>query len=312
MRSLVTGGAGFIGSTLVDLLAAGGDEVHVIDNLSTGRRSNLDAAPAAVTLHEIDVLDDAALARAFDEARPQRVFHLAAQIDVRLSLDDPAVDAGTNVLGTLGVLRQAHRTGVEVLVNTSTGGAIYGDAAVLPTPEEAEARPLAPYGVSKRCAEEYVAWFARERGLRALTLRLGNVYGPRQDPLGEAGVVAIFCERALAGGDAVVFGDGRQTRDFVHVADVAAAQLAAAERGESGRVYNVGTSTETSVVDLTTVLAAAGHPLPVRHTAARVGEVRRSCLETSRVQRELGWAPAVALQEGLAGTLAWLADATCA
>src|SRR3954471_5557209 len=215
MRALVTGGAGFIGSNLVDALLDRGDEVAVVDDLSTGRAENLDGARRrGIAFHEADIRDAARLQDIFGGARPDIVFHLAAQIDVRKSIDDPAWDAGVNVIGTINVLESARRAGVARVVNTSTGGAIYGDVEVIPAPESTPPRPMAAYGQSKFCAEAYCGWYERLYGLSAVTLRYGNVYGPRQDPHGEAGVVAIFCGKLLAGERPVIYGDGRQTRDY--------------------------------------------------------------------------------------------------
>jgi UDP-glucose 4-epimerase len=304
MRCLVTGGAGFIGSNLVDALVARGDEVAVIDNLSSGKRANLDGAIAAgARLHEVDVTDAAAVTAVFDAHRPELVFHLAAQIDVRVSVERPAVDATTNVLGTIAVLDAALATGARKLVNTSTGGGLYGDADVIPTPEDHPIRPLAPYGQSKYAAEGYCALFTRLHGLATASLRYGNVYGPRQDVHGEAGVVAIFCGHLLDGKVPTVFGDGRQTRDWVDVADVVRANLLAADGVSTGPV-NIGHGRETSVLGfidaLRTVGAARGLSLPEPEFAPeRPGEVRRSCLDVSRARAELGWAAEVQLEDGL-------------
>src|SRR5947209_9398849 len=218
MNTVVTGGAGFIGSNLVDALLARGDRVAVIDNFTTGKRSNLEWALAnGAMLHEIDVSDAAAVNEIFAEVRPQLVFHLAAQIDVRLSVDHPAADATGNVLGTIAVLEAARSSGCRRVVNTSTGGGLYGDAGVLPTPEDHPIRPLAPYGQSKYAAEGYCELYTRLYGLSTISLRYGNVYGPRQDVHGEAGVVAIFCGHLVDGRRPKVFGDGRQTRDWIYV-----------------------------------------------------------------------------------------------
>src|SRR4051812_5999623 len=226
MRALVTGGAGFIGSNLVDALLDRGDEVTVVDNLSTGRIENLDGARRrGIAFHEADITDAGRLSPLFASARPDIVFHLAAQIDVRKSIDDPGWDAGINVGGTINVLDAARRAGVVRVVNTSTGGAIYGDVDTIPTPETTPPRPMAAYGTSKLCAETYCGWFERLYGLSAVTLRYGNVYGPRQDPLGEAGVIAIFCGKLMSGEPPTIYGDRRQTRDYVFVADVVAANL---------------------------------------------------------------------------------------
>ncbi len=312
MDCVVTGGAGFIGSNLVDALLARGERVVVIDNLSTGRRENLASALATgAELHELDVRDAGALADLFGTVRPQLVFHLAAQIDVRLSVSDPAADADVNVLGSINVLAAAHRAGVRRVVNTSTGGGLYGDAEVLPTPEEHPIRALAPYGTSKQAAEGYFELYARLHGLSTVSLRYGNVYGPRQDVHGEAGVVAIFCGCLLEGRAPQVFGDGRQTRDWVDVADVVRANLLAAGSELTGPV-NIGNGCETSVLDLVQALSEVGAarglrlPEPV-FLPARPGEVSRSCLDVGRAREELGWRAEVKLREGLDRILAGLA-----
>jgi len=308
MRAIVTGGAGFIGSHVVDALIARGDEVAVVDDLSTGRRANLEGALAAgAVLHEADVRDAAAMRALVGGHAPEVVFHLAAQIDVRRSIEDPALDAAINVTGTINVLEAARAAGVRRFVNTSTGGAIYGEADALPADEDTATRPLAPYGQSKHAAEGYCHLYARLHGLSTVCLRYGNVYGPRQDPLGEAGVIAIFCGRLLDGGTATIYGDGAQTRDYVHVDDVVAANLAAAASEARGS-FNIGHGTETSVLELVETLRAAGdgRPLAVEHAAARAGEVQRSCIDPSRARAELGWQPRIGLRDGLRSTLASL------
>ncbi len=313
-RALVTGGAGFIGSNLVDALLDAGHRVAVVDNLVTGRRGNLDdAISRGAGFHEVDVLDREALAAVFAAERPEWVFHLAAQIDVRKSVDDPAYDATVNVVGTINVLELSREHGVERVVNTSTGGAIYGHAELIPTPEGAPEHPLAAYGTSKLCAEQYCGWSHRLHGLSTATVRLANVYGPRQDPLGEAGVVAIFCDRVLSGDAPTIFGDGTQTRDFVFVGDVVRAQLAAAA-ADAGGVVNVGTGHETSVLEVVDAVAAAARtanpdgpawPAPIL-AEPRAGEVHRSCLDGARAARELGFRPRTTLVDGLAETLRWV------
>jgi UDP-glucose 4-epimerase len=311
MRCLVTGGAGFIGSNLVDALVARGDRVAVIDSLVTGKRENLAGAlDAGAELHEIDVRDASAVGAVFEALRPQLVFHMAAQIDVRHSVDDPAADAEVNVLGAINVLAAAHRFGAHRVVNTSTGGGLYGDAELLPTPEDYAINPLAPYGQSKYAAEGYCELYARLFGLSAISLRYGNVYGPRQDVHGEAGVVAIFCGCLLDGRTPQVFGDGRQTRDWVDVADVVAANLLAADSELIGPV-NIGHGEETSVLDLVGVLAevgsARGLELPApEFLPGRPGEVSRSRLDVSRARSDLGWVPQVTLREGLERIVAGL------
>jgi UDP-glucose 4-epimerase len=308
MRALVTGGAGFIGSNLVDALLARGAAVHVVDDLSSGRRGNLAGALAAgAVLHEADIRDLEALDAAFGAAQPEVVFHLAAQVDVRKSLVDPGFDAHVNVAGTANVLEAARRSGAARLVNTSTGGAIYGDTDVMPTPETVPPAPVAAYGQSKQCAELYCAWAERFHGLRTVTLRYGNVYGPRQDPAGEAGVIAIFAGRLLRGERPVIFGDGTATRDYTFVGDIVAANLAAAEHPEARGPYNVGTGVESSVLGVVGALAAANGTDPAawepEHRPARPGELDRSCLDVTLAERELGFRAATTLEQGAGATL---------
>jgi UDP-glucose 4-epimerase len=307
MRSLVTGGAGFIGSNLVDALLARGDEVTVVDDLSTGRRTNLDGALAAgAELVELDIRDAAGLAAATAERRPQTVFHLAAQIDVRKSLDDPGFDAAINVGGTANVLEAARAAGSGRLVFVSTGGAIYGEGEgqQLPLDEATPIAPMSAYGQSKFAAEGYLALYERLHGLSSMALRLGNVYGPRQDPLGEAGVIAIFCGKLRAGERPLIFGDGTQTRDYIYVGDVVAAALAGADSGFTGPV-NIGTGTEASVLELAETLGRLGGDdgFEPEFAPPRAGEVQRIALDASRAERELGWHPSTSLEEGLRLTL---------
>jgi UDP-glucose 4-epimerase len=307
MRALVTGGAGFIGSNLVDALVARGDDVTVIDDLSTGRRENLDQALATgARLVEVDVRDAGAMGDLAGDAEPEAVFHLAAQIDVRRSVADPAFDARINVEGTIAMLEAARSAGVRRFVNTSTGGAIYGEGRIVPAPEDHPVAPEAPYGQSKFAAEGYCELFNRLHGLSTVSLRYGNVYGPRQDPLGEAGVVAIFCGRLRAGERPIVFGDGLQVRDYVHVADVVSANLAAAESDATGP-FNIGTGRETTVLDLVEALAPhATSSFEPEHQPERPGEVRRIALDATRARDQLGWEPRVGLAEGIEQTLASL------
>jgi UDP-glucose 4-epimerase len=310
MRALVTGGAGFIGSNLVDALLDRGDEVAVVDNLSTGRAENLSAAIGrGASFDEADIRDAQRMAGAFAAARPDIVFHLAAQIDVRKSIEDPAVDATINVVGTINVLEAARAVGVKRVVNTSTGGAIYGETDVMPTPESVPPRPMAAYGQSKFCAEAYCGWYERLYGLSSVTLRYGNVYGPRQDPHGEAGVIAIFCGKLLAGERPVIFGDGRQTRDYVYVGDIVAANLAAAAHPEAHGAYNVGTGTDASVIEvLAAMREAAGlgeGEFEPEFAPARPGELQRSSLDVTRARAELGFTAGTDLVAGMKRTLEW-------
>jgi UDP-glucose 4-epimerase len=299
MRAVVTGGAGFIGSHVVDALAARGDEVHVLDDLSKGLRRNV---AAAATLHVADIRDADAV---FDSAPPDVVLHLAAQADVRISVERPDHDAEVNVLGTLRVLEAARRHGAQV-VFASTGGAIYGECDG-PAAESAPRRPLAPYGTSKLCGEEYLATWNRLYGTAHVSLRFGNVYGPRQEPHGEAGVVAIFMGILRDGGAARIYGDGRQTRDYVYVGDVVRAVLAAI--GRDGAVYNVGTGVETSVLELyDAIQEAAGVRRAAEHAEPRAGELQRSVLDISLAARELAWAPEHTLADGLRETWRWMEE----
>jgi UDP-glucose 4-epimerase len=309
MRAVVTGGAGFVGSTIVDALVDDGADVLVLDDLSRGTRAHLEEALGrGAQLVELDVRDGVAVDEAFQSFRPELVFHLAAQIDVRVSMDEPARDAAVNVLGSVNVFAAAHAVGVRRVMNTSTGGAIYGATDVVPTPEDVPADPVSAYGLSKLTAEHYARWFRRMRGLDVVTLRYGNVYGPRQDPRGDGGVIAIFCDRVLAGRRPTVYGDGRQTRDFVFVADIAAANLAAACAGQlTHGEYNVGTGTEVSVLELAQAVAAAAGVDPMEFepnfAPARPGELVRSCLDVTRARRDLGLPAPTPLPEGLARTL---------
>jgi UDP-glucose 4-epimerase len=305
MRTLVTGGAGFIGSNLVDALVERGDEVTVVDDISTGRRENLtQALENGAELVESDIRDAQAMLDLFGRAKPEVVFHLAAQIDVRHSVADPAADARINVEGTINVLNASLEAGARRFVNTSTGGAIYGEGQILPAPEDHPVAPLSPYGNSKFCAENYCSLFRRLHGLSTVSLRYGNVYGPRQDPLGEAGVIAIFCGKLLEGGRPTVFGDGEQTRDYDYVGDVVAANLTAAETDTPGP-YNVGTGRETTVLELVGILRelGGGAAFEPEFAAERPGEVRRIAIDPARARAELGWEPRMDLREGLRRTL---------
>lgn len=294
MAVLVTGGAGFIGSHVAEALAARGEDVVVLDDLSSGKRENLSEG---VELVEGDVREPQD--ELFARVKPEVCYHLAAQIDVRVSVARPDHDAAINVLGTVNVLEAARENGTKI-VFSSTGGAIYGECDG-PAPEDAPRRPIAPYGASKLAAEEYLATFNRLYGTGHVSLRYGNVYGPRQDPHGEAGVVAIFFNALRAGEAPKVFGDGSQTRDYVFVGDVARATLAAAER--EGGVYNIGTGRETSVVELLElcqrIAGTSGEPT---FMPARPGELQRAVVDPSRAVDELGWRPERSLEEGLRET----------
>jgi len=295
-RAVVTGGAGFIGSHVVDSLVRDGFEVLVVDDMSAGDATRL--APEA-QLAKVDITDDAALTAAFDAFRPQAVFHLAAQASVTASVTDPGRDCIVNVLGTLNVVEAAREHGAP-LVFTSTGGAIYGEDVPLPTAEDQVALPLSPYGASKLAAESYVRSWSAAHGIPNAVMRLANIYGPRQTPHGEAGVVAIFSYRLWAGERCTLFGHGSPTRDYVHVLDVVAALRAAS--GKNG-IFNVGTGVETDVATLYARLAdAAGSTAEPSLADLREGELRRSCLDASHARSELGWTPGIAVADGLAST----------
>jgi len=308
MRALVTGGAGFIGSNLVDALLDRGDEVSVVDDLTTGRERNLaGAVERGITWHRADIRDGAGLKEVFAADRPDIVFHLAAQIDVRKSTADPAYDATINVLGTINLLQASLEAGVDRFVNTSTGGAIYGEGRIIPAPEDHPQAPEAPYGQSKFCAEGYCDLFSRLHGLSTVSLRYGNVYGPRQDPLGEAGVIAIFCGKLLEGGTPMIFGTGEQTRDYVYVGDVVRANLAAAESHANG-AFNIGLGVQTSVLQLVEALReiSGEDDFEAELAPPRRGEVQHIAIDPARACGELGWEPHITLRDGLERTLASL------
>jgi UDP-glucose 4-epimerase len=305
MKSLVTGGAGFIGSHLVDALAVRGDEVLVLDDLSSGKRENLASAlEADVQVAEVDVADAQTVRGAIEGFSPESVFHLAAQIDVRRSMEDPGFDARLNVVGTVNVLEAAARAGAAKFLFTSTGGAIYGEGAErtdeLPFAETARCEPFSIYGQSKFAAEGYIDLYARTRELPATVLRLGNIYGPRQDPATEAGVVAIFCDLARDGGQPTVFGTGEQTRDYVYVADVVGALLAAEASDDAGPV-NVGTGVETSVLELVELVGRAfgRDDFEPEFAPPREGEIDRTVLDTTGAAERLGWRAEHTIASGL-------------
>ncbi|RPH81899.1 MAG: NAD-dependent epimerase/dehydratase family protein [Nitrospiraceae bacterium] len=299
MKVLVTGGAGFIGSHLVDRLIQEGHEVVVVDNLSTGKRRNLNRA---ARFFKLDI-QSWRLERVFRNERPHLVMHLAAQMDVRKSVEDPIFDAQVNVLGTLNVLQQAIKHGVRKVVFSSSGGAIYGEQEVYPAPESHVTKPLSPYGISKLCGEQYLSYYQRVNGLQKVSLRYANVYGPRQDPDGEAGVVAIFIQKLLNNEQAIVNGNGRQTRDFVYVEDVVEANLAVMGQEIQG-TYNVGTGEETSINDLLRILVRhTNSTCKEVHGPAKNGEQARSVIDSSKLRQELSWEPRTELGEGLKRTV---------
>lgn len=305
-RVLVTGGAGFIGSHVADRYLAEGCEVTVLDDLSTGRRERIPAGARFVELK----LDDVRLDEVFAEGRFDTVNHHAAQIDVRRSVDDPLFDARTNVLGLLNVLERARVHGVRRVVYVSSGGVVYGEPATIPTPESYPKLPLSPYGVGKLAGEHYLAYYAAVHGLNSVALRYSNVYGPRQDPHGEAGVVAIFGLRILAGEPITIFGDGEQERDYVYVGDVVEANWLASLTGTrtgpglDATAWNIGTGRGTSVNELADrLMRISGRDVERIPAPERPGELRRSVLDCSKAAAELGWRPRTDLDEGLARTM---------
>ena len=305
MRALVTGAAGFIGSTLVDRLLADGHRVVGIDDLSSGRLANLDSAHGADGFEfvEADIVS-ADLASLLAECRPEVVFHLAAQIDVRRSVADPEFDAAVNVIGTVRLAEAARRAGVRKVVHTSSGGSIYGVPQHYPTAEDSPPDPASPYAASKLAGEVYLNTFRHLYGMDCSHIAPANVYGPRQDPHGEAGVVAIFARALLAGQPTRVYGDGSNTRDYVFVADVVDAFVRASGTAGGGQRFNIGTGIETSDRQLhTAVAAAAGAPDQPQAAPPRLGDLARSCLDPRRAQEVLGWRPRVGLVEGIARTV---------
>jgi UDP-glucose 4-epimerase len=305
VRALVTGGAGFIGSHITDALIDAGHSVTVIDDLSRGRREQVNPGATFVQLN----ITSPELGAALADARPEVVFHAAAQIDVRESVRDPLHDADVNVVGTVNVLRASVDAGTRRVVFASSGGAIYGDTDVIPTPEDHPCRPESPYGTAKLCAEAYGGTFSRQAGLEFVALRYANVYGPRQDPHGEAGVIAIFATRLVHGQPVVINGDGTQTRDYVHVQDVVRANLAAVD-GPAG-IYNIGTGIETDVNALYRMLAeATGVAVAAEHGPAKPGEQRRSCLETQAARERLGWSASITFGDGVRTTVDYFRTAS--
>ena len=301
MKILVTGGAGFIGSHTTDALVAAGHSVAVLDNLSAGKREQVN--PAA-RFYQIDLREADRVREAVAQERPEAIFHLAAQMDVRRSVADPVYDAQVNLVGMLNLMEAARVNGLRRVVFSSTGGAIYGEQEAYPCDEDHPTRPLSPYGVAKLATERYLFFYKVQYGIDYLAMRYANVYGPRQDPHGEAGVVAIFCGRMLEGKPVTIFGTGEQTRDYVFVADVVQANLAALDAAVTGAV-NIGTGLETSVNRLFEALAGSSYEIKPVYAPARPGEQQRSVISPARAARELNWHPKVALDDGLARTLAF-------
>jgi UDP-glucose 4-epimerase len=301
MRILVTGGAGFIGSNTVDALVAQGvGEISVLDDLSAGKRHQVNPKAA---FHQIDLRDAAAVKGVIEATKPDAIVHLAAQMDVRRSVADPAFDAQVNLVGFLNLIEAARINGLRRVIFASTGGAIYGEQDEFPCNEDHPRRPVSPYGVAKLATEAYLFFYKTEYGIDYVALRYGNVYGPRQDPHGEAGVVAIFSGLILDHKPVTIFGDGKQTRDYVYVGDVVAANLAALGSNVSGEAFNIGTGIETDVNQLYDTLASiADFPAQAGHAAPRPGEQRRSVISPARAAEKLGWRPQVKLAEGLGRT----------
>ena len=300
MNTLVTGGAGFIGSHVVDAYIKSGHQVSIIDDLSTGRERNIN--PQA-TFYRGDIRDARFVKEVFDRGRFDVVNHHAAQIDVRRSVTDPAFDASVNIIGVINLLESAVRTKVSKFVFSSTGGAIYGEQDYFPADELHPTRPISPYGIAKLATEQYLFYYRVVHGLESVILRYGNVYGPRQNPEGEAGVVAIFISKMLAGVQPIINGDGKQTRDYVYVGDVARANVdALSYRGSN--TFNIGTGLETDVNTLFGILReATGSQCREQHGEAKMGEQQRSLLTAAKILKETGWKPAVSLQEGLKRTV---------
>jgi len=300
MRILVTGGAGFIGSNLVNRFVDLGHEVAIVDNLCTGRRENLDSRAA---FYEAEICDAARLQEVCADFRPEIVDHHAAQIDVRKAVTDPVFDARVNVLGGINVVRAALAAGVSKFIYASTGGAVYGDPQVIPCTEQHVVRPISPYGISKHVLEHYLELYGLLEGLRWTVLRYANVFGPRQDPRGEAGVNAIFTGLMLEGKQPTIFGKGDKTRDYVYVGDVVEANVLALERGE-GEIINIGTGVQTSDQEVYDAIAAAtGYAEPPLYTEERKGEVRHIALDASKAKRVLGWEAQVSFREGARRTV---------
>lgn len=303
MRVLVTGGAGFIGSHVADRLLSSGHQVAIVDSLTSGRESNM---PSDAQFYKADVKDAVALNTIFKEFKPESVMHFAAQKSVTHSVKDPIDDANENVMGSLNLLEVSSSSGVKKFIFASTGGALYGET-IKPASEEENPQPESPYGIAKLAVEHYLGFYQKHRNLGTVVLRLSNVYGPRQDPHGEAGVVAIFCSRLKAGQPLIIYGDGKQTRDYIYVKDVAEAFVAALRLTKS-HTLNIGTGREASVLDLVDGLTAVhGEASKVQHAAERPGELRRSVLDASRAETALKWKKRYHLERGLGETYAWFA-----
>ena len=299
MKILISGGAGFVGSHLVDRLIKDGHRVVVIDNLSTGEKENLN--PKA-KFYKIDICSPK-ISQIFKKEKPEMVFHLAAQIDVRKSVENPIESAKVNILGSLNILENCQKFKIKKIIFTSTGGAIYGEAEIIPTPEDYPANPLSPYGIEKLTIEKYLDYYWKIFKIPYISLRLANVYGPRQNSKGEAGVIAIFCDKMLCGKQPIIYGNGKKTRDFVFVDDVAEANILAMKSKKSG-IFNIGTGKET---DINTIFEKIKKLIGVKckkiHAPAQLGEQKRSCLDYQKAKKELSWRPKYSLENGLRETI---------
>ena len=306
MKVLVTGGAGFIGSHIVDRLAEEGHQVVVVDNLSSGKKKNVNRA---ASLYKVDI-QSSRLERVFRNERPNVVMHLAAQINMRRSVEDPIADAHVNILGTINVLQQAVRHGSRKVIFSSSGSAIYGEQELYPAPESHSTNPTSPYGISKLCGEHYLSYFRRTSGIQVISLRYAHVYGPRQNSEGQTGVISIFLQKMLNNEQPIIHGNGRQTRDFVFVDDVAEASLAALGHDSYG-TYNVGTGVETSINELFRMLVGlTGASCKEVHGPAKQGEQMRSAIDPAKIRQDLGWEPKVDLGEGLKKTVSFYQEKT--
>ena len=307
MRILVTGGAGFIGSNLTDGLIAEGHSVAVVDNLSTGKKENVSAK---AKFYAVDITDKESLSKVFEEFKPEAVHHLAAQASVRLSTENPQEDVNINVIGTINLLELSVENSVDKFIFSSTGGAIYGDSVERPTVESANQEPVCPYGMDKLSAEKYIGFFASISKLKTVCLRYANVFGPRQNPKGEAGVVAIFAAKLITNEPLEIFGSGEQTRDFVFVSDVVAANHCALKSDKTG-VFNIGTGIETNINQIAEIMKdITGSKSEVKHAPAKPGEQMYSCLSSEKAYKELGWQPQVDIREGLLKTINYFKDAS--
>lgn len=303
MKILVTGGAGFIGSHISDKLIEKGHEVIIIDNLSTGKKENLNSR---AKFFQVDIKNYQEIEKVFAETKPECICHQAAHASVRESVEDPINDAKNNILGSINLIKCAIKHNIKKFVFASTGGAIYGDADILPTPETYPAKPVSPYGVTKLSTEQYLYCYNFLNKLNYTILRYANVYGPRQDPFGEAGVVAIFCQKLIANQQPIINGNGKQTRDFVYASDVADTNLKALENNKSGEVYNIGTGIQTDINKIFQELnKISGQNIKEVHGQEKPGEQKTSCLNIKKIKRELNWEPKVKLEEGLKETYQW-------